>query len=460
LHFALISPIEHVMPRSSKRHDRKPRHGGPKSRTGVKKPWKPRRTSSRGAEPAFGEAVRLQKVLASAGVGSRRQCEELIREGRVDVDGQTVTEMGTRVNPDSQQIRVDGEALRRPKKQYFLVNKPSGILSTSRDPSGRPRVIDLAPSNERLFTVGRLDKSSEGLVVVTNDGQLTDLLTHPRYGVEKIYLAQVAGVPTAETIAKLRRGVQLSEGFAHAKRVYVRRRLRQSAILEIVLDEGRNREVRRLLARVGHKVMKLRRTALGPLRLADLKPGESRPLRREEVEELYRTAQEGRRKKAKERHERREPNLLKSRPLKPTEQTSAVHPIIDKSLPPEALSDEDEIDLIAGEASLDDLGAMNLPGGDFDDEQLGELSDEPDFTEEDIADDEGAAPVDLRPFVRGKSRGPQQPTIIGGDQRRKPKARGRRPQNRGKDRPQRTDRKPNDRGPIDRAAGRKRGRRT
>jgi pseudouridine synthase len=295
-------------------------------------------------------------------------------------------------------------------------------------------------------------------VVVTNDGQLTDLLTHPRYGVEKIYLAQVAGVPTPETIAKLRRGVQLSEGFAHAKRVYVRRRLRQSAILEIVLDEGRNREVRRLLARVGHKVMKLRRTALGPLRLADLKPGESRPLRREEVEELYRTAQEGRRKKAKERHERherREPNLSKSRPVMQTEQASAVHPIIDKSLPPEALSDQDEIDLFGSETSLDDLTAMNLPGGDFDDEELAELPDEPDFVAEDIVGDEGTAPVDLRPLLRGKSRGPQQPTVIGGDERRKPKGRGRRPQIRGKGRPERTDRKSNER-----AGGRKRRRRS
>ncbi len=251
------------MPRRSKRNDRKPRYGGSTKSRGGKYPRKSRRGPSKAVDAEFGDAVRLQKVLAAAGVGSRRQCEEMIREGRVEIDGRTVTEMGTRVNPDAQKIRVDGETLRRPKKQYFLVNKPTGILSTSRDPSGRPRVIDLAPSHERLFTVGRLDKSSEGLIIVTNDGQLTDLLTHPRYGVEKTYLAQVAGMPSPETIAKLRRGVQLSEGFAHAKRVYVRRTQKQSSILEIVLDEGRNREVRRLLACVGHKVMKLRRTAIG-----------------------------------------------------------------------------------------------------------------------------------------------------------------------------------------------------
>ncbi len=262
-----------------KRHDRRPRYGGKSPR---------RKPQARIAS----EGVRLQKVLAAAGIGSRRQCEELIREGRVEVDGQAVTELGTRVN-SAQKIRVDGETLRRPRQIYFAVNKPPGILATNRDPSGRPRVIDLAPSHERLFSVGRLDKSSEGLILVTNDGQLTDLLTHPRYGVEKTYLALVVGLPTPQDLAHLRRGVHFAEGFAHAKHVRVRRAHKQSAVLEIVLDEGRNREVRRLLARIGHKVIRLQRVAIGPLRLGALQPGESRPLLHTEVEELYHAAREG-----------------------------------------------------------------------------------------------------------------------------------------------------------------------
>jgi 23S rRNA pseudouridine2605 synthase len=228
----------------------------------------------------------LHKVLAAAGIGSRRKCEELIAAGRVTVDGRTITEQGTKVDPDEVEIRVDGEPLRRSRKLYYLVNKPTGVVSTSRDPAGRPRVIDLLPSDERLFTVGRLDLSSEGLIVATNDGELANLLAHPRYGVEKTYHAQVAGVPEREVLDRLRQGVHLAEGFAHAKRVTVKSQHKQSALLEIVLDEGRNREVRRLLARVGHKVLRLKRVGLGPLRLGDLAPGEFRPLRREEVRAL------------------------------------------------------------------------------------------------------------------------------------------------------------------------------
>ncbi|HEV3416309.1 MAG TPA: pseudouridine synthase [Pirellulales bacterium] len=233
---------------------------------------------------------RLQKVLAAAGIGSRRKCEELITAGRITVDGRTVTELGTKVDPDEVEIRVDGEPLPRTKRLYYLVNKPMGVVSTNRDPSGRQRVIDLLPFPERLFTVGRLDLSSEGLILVTNDGELANLLAHPRYGVEKTYHAQVVGVPEPEVLDRLRQGVHLAEGFAHAKRVTVKSQHKQSALLEIVLDEGRNREVRRLLARVGHKVLRLKRVALGPLRLADLPPGEFRALKREEVRALKEAA--------------------------------------------------------------------------------------------------------------------------------------------------------------------------
>ena len=230
--------------------------------------------------------MRLQKMLAAAGIGSRRKCEELIKAGRVSVDGRTVTELGTKVDPQSADVRVDLEPLPRSHLVYYMVNKPVGVVSTNRDPAGRPRVVDLAPQGQRLFAVGRLDVSSEGLILVTNDGELANLLAHPRYGVEKTYQVQVAGVPSAEVIERLRRGVHLAEGFAHAKRVWIKSQHKQSAILEMVLDEGKNREVRRLLAQVGHKVLHLRRTALGPLRLGELPPGGCRALRREEVREL------------------------------------------------------------------------------------------------------------------------------------------------------------------------------
>lgn len=229
---------------------------------------------------------RLQKVLASAGVGSRRQCEELILAGRVEVDRQTVTELGTRVDPQRQQIRVDGTALTCPKRLYFAVNKPPGVVSTNWDPAARMRVVDLVRSDERLFPVGRLDRTSEGLILVTNDGELANRLTHPRYCVEKTYLARVAGCPSPHELDRLRSGVHLAEGLARVASVRVKRRQRETTELEIVLDEGRNREIRRILARIGHKVLQLKRIAVGPLQLGNLPVGACRPLTREEVQML------------------------------------------------------------------------------------------------------------------------------------------------------------------------------
>jgi 23S rRNA pseudouridine2605 synthase len=232
---------------------------------------------------------RLQKVLAAAGIASRRECEELILEGRVEVDRKVVTELGRRVDPQRHEIRVDGEALPRPKLVYFAVNKPAGVVSTSSDPAGRPRVIDLLPPNSpRAFCVGRLDISSEGLILVTNDGELANGLTHPRHGVEKIYQVQVAGQVERDVVAQLHRGMHLAEGFAHAKHVRIKSRRKRATILEMVLDEGRNREIRRLLARVGHKVQRLKRVAVGPVRLGDLPLGAVRPLTRKEVQLLER----------------------------------------------------------------------------------------------------------------------------------------------------------------------------
>jgi len=240
------------------------------------------------AEDAAPLSERLQKVLAAAGIGSRRQCEELILEGRIEVDRQTVTELGTRVDPVRQEIRVDGTPLTSPRRLYYAVNKPPGVVSTNWDPARRTRVIDLVQTDERLFAVGRLDRTSEGLILVTNDGALANRLTHPRYGVEKTYLARIAGSPSAEALDRLRSGVHLAEGVARVASVHVKQRHRETTELEIVLNEGRNREIRRLLARIGHKVLQLKRMAVGPLRLGALPVGGSRPLTREEVGMLER----------------------------------------------------------------------------------------------------------------------------------------------------------------------------
>ena len=247
----------------------------------------PRKASPPRRADDTSQPERLQKVLAAAGLGSRRDCETLIEEGRVTVDRQIVTILGTRVDVEKQEIRVDGELLPRPKRHYFAVNKPTNVVSTNADPDGRMRVIDLVGTQHRLFTVGRLDKSSEGLILVTNDGELANQLTHPRYGVEKTYRVIVAGAPSPAELRQLTEGVHLADGLAKAKRVKFKKKHHGTSELEMVLDEGRNREIRRLLARIGHKVLRLRRIAIGPLLLEDLPTGGVRRLHTEEVEALY-----------------------------------------------------------------------------------------------------------------------------------------------------------------------------
>ena len=237
------------------------------------------------AQPARGE--RVQKVLAAAGFGSRRQCEELILAGRVEVDRRTVEALGARVDLASQELRVDGQAVRRGRPVYYLVNKPTGVVSTNRDPAGRTRVIDLVPDKGgHLFAVGRLDMSSEGLILVTNDGELTNRLTHPRYGIRKTYQVEVAGQIGPRELERFRRGIHLAEGLAHAEAARVKKQFARSTLLEIVLAEGKNRELRRMLARSGHKVLRLKRIAIGPLRMADMPPGSYRRLERAEVRAL------------------------------------------------------------------------------------------------------------------------------------------------------------------------------
>jgi 23S rRNA pseudouridine2605 synthase len=245
------------------------------------------------SKPATGQTgnartgERLQKVLAAAGIASRRECEQLMLEGRVEVDGEVVVELGTKVDRALQEIRVDGEALPRPKRVYYAVHKPTGVVCTARDPSGRPRVIDLLPEGVgRVFNVGRLDINSEGLILVTNDGALADHLTHPRYGVAKTYEAYVQGLPDRAVLDQLRQGVHLAEGFARVVSVRIKRRQKNTTVLELVLDEGRNREVRRLFARVGHKVQRLVRIAIGPIRLGEIPRGAVRKLSPQEVARL------------------------------------------------------------------------------------------------------------------------------------------------------------------------------
>jgi len=233
---------------------------------------------------------RINKYLAHAGLGSRRHCEDLVRAGRVSVAGQVVRELGTRVDPD-QEVCVDGRPIHGERLVYWLVNKPRGHLCTNSDPAGRPRAVDLLPHvPERVYTVGRLDEDSEGLLLLTNDGDLAHRLMHPRFGVDKTYLAQVAGVPRYADMEKLREGVWLSDGRVKAKSARKLKTQGQSAWLRIVLNEGKNREIRRMLARLEHKVLRLIRVGLGPIQLGRLKKGRARPLTGQELRQLRQAA--------------------------------------------------------------------------------------------------------------------------------------------------------------------------
>jgi 23S rRNA pseudouridine2605 synthase len=234
------------------------------------------------------EGERLQKVLARAGFGSRRANEELIAAGRVTVDG-AVAVLGARVDPARARIAVDGvPVVVDETRVYWLLNKPAGYVTTARDPQGRPTVVELIPAEPRAFPVGRLDRDTEGLLLLTNDGELAELLTHPRHGVEKEYLAEVEGVPAPGALRRLREGVELEDGPARAVRAQVVQRSRDGvSALVIVLKEGRKRIVRRMCAEVGYPVRRLVRTRIGPLTDPKLAPGAHRPLTPREVRSLY-----------------------------------------------------------------------------------------------------------------------------------------------------------------------------
>jgi 23S rRNA pseudouridine2605 synthase len=245
-----------------------------------------------------GMKERIQKVLANAGVASRRQIERLVQEGRVSVNGRAVRQLPVLIDPEADEVEVDGERvkLRSPRteaRHYYLLNKPRGVHSTNVAQGAQVRAIDLLPPGmrARLYPVGRLDADSKGLLLLTNDGELTNHLTHPRYGVPKTYRAVVDGHVDAAAIEELKSGVWLADRSGHGfktgrSQIRIVHCGRTQSVLEVTLREGRNREVRRILAKLGHKVLDLTRTRMGPLTLEGLAPGESRRLAPSEVRTL------------------------------------------------------------------------------------------------------------------------------------------------------------------------------
>jgi 23S rRNA pseudouridine2605 synthase len=233
--------------------------------------------------------VRLQKVLAAAGVGSRRYCEELIGAGRVEVDGEVVRRFGARVDPKYQVIRVDGRRIpAREDLVYVALNKPAGVLTSMSDSRGRKTMTDLLGNTaERLFHVGRLDYDTEGLMLLMNDGELAHRLAHPRFGVPKTYLAEVPGPVPKDMGRHLISGIELEDGVASADKFRVVEQVGGRALVEITLHEGRKHIVRRMLAAAGHPVSRLVRTQVGPVSLGSLRPGTTRPLTTKEVGDLY-----------------------------------------------------------------------------------------------------------------------------------------------------------------------------
>ncbi|MFI0416803.1 pseudouridine synthase [Spongiactinospora sp. 9N601] len=235
------------------------------------------------------DGVRLQKVLAQVGVASRRACEEMIGAGRVTVDGQVVRRFGARVDPAKQVIHVDGKRIpTAPDLVYFAINKPIGVVSTMSDPDGRPSLADyVADRKERLFHVGRLDTETEGLILLTNDGELANRLTHPSYGVQKKYWAKVNGTIERGLGRRLRDGVELEDGPVKADDFKIVQEHGRQALVEIVVHEGRKHVVRRMLAEVGHSVIDLARIEFGPVKMGRLKSGTLRALTLQEIGELY-----------------------------------------------------------------------------------------------------------------------------------------------------------------------------
>jgi pseudouridine synthase len=229
--------------------------------------------------------VRLQQFLAQAGFGSRRKCEDLIFSKKVEVNGAAAF-LGQKVNPDSDQIEVYGVLVKQRAEQYWLLYKPKGILSTVSDPHGGRTILDLIKIKDRVFPVGRLDKDSEGLMFLTNNGDLAYHLTHPKFQIEKIYEVLVDGIPSEKILKKISGGMVLEDGLTAPCKIKIIKKLPGKTILEIKLHEGKKREIRRMMKAAGYCVLNLKRTAIGPLNLLTLKPGKSRSLTKEEIQDL------------------------------------------------------------------------------------------------------------------------------------------------------------------------------
>ena len=257
--------------------------------------WRKRKPKATDQGPPPGK-VRIQKVLAEAGLASRRMCEQIVLEGRVSVNQETINELPCFVDPAKDEITLDGRSIRKKpeKKVYLLLNKPKGVVSTNADPKGRPRTIDLvAHVSQRVFPVGRLDAESTGLILMTNDGELANRVAHPRYGVMKTYIVEVEGRLDGEAMDLLKSGMFLDGRRTAGASVKVLDRSARRTIVEVRLNEGRNREIRRLMARMNHKVLSLRRVAIGPINDRGLKTGKSRILLPEEVEMLLLESEPG-----------------------------------------------------------------------------------------------------------------------------------------------------------------------
>ena len=234
---------------------------------------------------------RLQKVLAHAGVASRRHCEELIAQGKVQVNGQVVREQGIKVDPLKDKIVVNGQQIKLEQHVYLLLYKPTGVITSVTDPQGRRVVIDLLKGiKERVYPVGRLDYDTSGLLLLTNDGELANRLAHPSYEIDKVYRAWVKGIPSPEKVRKLATGIRLEDGMTSPgqSKLLKTESSSQRALVELTIHEGRNRQVRRMCEAIGHPVLTLERIRLGFLTLDGLKPGEFRKLTQEEVESLKR----------------------------------------------------------------------------------------------------------------------------------------------------------------------------
>jgi 23S rRNA pseudouridine2605 synthase len=250
---------------------------------------------------------RLQKVLGAAGIASRRASEELISAGRVEVNGE-VAQLGRKVDPQHDVVTVDGERVNiDPDRVYLMLNKPRGVLTTVDDPEGRPTVMDLINLSQRLYPVGRLDQDTEGLLLLTNDGELTNALTHPSYGVERTYVALVPGPVRKRTLAELRQGVELEDGLAKPLRARVLETQRSKSLLEIVMTEGKKREVRRMLGGLDLHVERLARVSYGGVELGDLRQGKWRFLTQPEIARLHEAVSGGRRPRAERSGARRPP---------------------------------------------------------------------------------------------------------------------------------------------------------